>query len=226
MIKNVIFDLDGTLVDSAGDIIDCLKEAYCAANINFPIPINKSCIGPPLPEIIKSIMPDISEEELNKIVKEFRNCYDKSAFKKTRIYEGVDILLHKLASMDIKMFIATSKPIVSTRRILLNSKIDYFCDIISPDMIQGVRLDKMKMVSYLIKKWKLKKARTLMVGDSASDIFAAHNNSIISVAVLNGYGDPSIIYDSGPDYAIYKIGSLYNLITKLMEEDANGQRYF
>lgn len=218
MIKNVIFDLDGTLIDSADDIIDCLKKAYSKIPEMDNAVINRTHIGPPLPEIIKKITPHINEMQFNIIVNEFKNCYDNGSYPKTRAYEGVYYLLNKLSSLDKKIFIVTNKRIIPTRRLMKNLKIEIMKDVITPDLLHGIIMDKTEMLSHLIEKWDLNKKNTLMVGDSASDVIAAHNNGIMSIVILNGYGDIKAVNESEPDYTIEKVEELYDLIYKINGE--------
>ncbi len=214
MIENVIFDLDGTLVDSSGDIIATLKKAYAVAGMASAVKIDTSCIGPQLPEIIKSITPDISDTDLSSVIGEYRKIYDQGVFLKTRIYSGVYDVLRKLCDMGIKLFLVTNKPMIPTRRIISKLDLDYFFDIITPDVMAKGASGKTKMVAYLIKKFKLRRNRTMVVGDSPLDIAAAHNNGLISVAVANGYSDRASLCCARPDYTIKTIACLLRLISK------------
>ena len=213
--KGIVFDMDGVLIDSAEDIVDCLRGAYAAVNKYVALTIDKSYLGPPVPEMIKLITPDVSGEQVALINKEFRSCYDKSVLAKTEMRAGIEELLGKLANAGIRMFIATNKPMFPARRILDNLNVNCFCDIVTPGIVPGVRLGKTEMVSYLINKWSLPRDKTLMIGDSDSDIFAAHKNGLISLAVLDGYGNKKAIYDSKPDYLVDQVSDLYNFVTGL-----------
>lgn len=213
-IRNIIFDFDGTLVNSAEDIIDCLKTAYSHLPELGDIEISRKIIGPSLPEMVKLITPRISEQQLAIVIREFRNCYDKSNFSKTKMYDTTRVLLNKLFVSNIKIFLVTNKPFLPTQRILKNLSINNFCDRVTPDITPKKVLNKTEMVSYLISKWGLQKDNTLLVGDSVSDIHAARNNGLISAAVLSGYGDKSAICDSHPDYIFDEISGLYDLIHK------------
>ena len=215
MIRNIMFDLDGTLIDSHKDIIDCLKKAYSVLPEFSDVEIGRKEIGPPLSEIIKSAVPEIDKTSLEKIIKKFRGYYDKCNFTKTKTNEGVRSLLEKLCSLDLRLFIATNKPLLPTKLILRRLNIDVFEDIVTPDKIKRTRFNKTGMVSYLISRWKLKKAETLMVGDSASDVIAAHGNGIISVVLSGGYGNINHINKSNPKHTINKIKELYALIKKI-----------
>lgn len=210
-IKIIIFDLDGTLIDSTGDVVYCLKKAYSSIPEFSNAEINEFFIGPPLNEIIKKITPNITEEQTHKIIKEFRNCYDNSSFLKTRLYEGVYELIQNLKHLNTKIFVTTNKPFFVTKKILENLKIDNFDDVVSLDVVAGKKMDKTKMISYLINKWGIEKDTTLMVGDDAPDIIAAHNNGLRSAAILGGYGDVNLIHKAKPSYVIDSINDFYNL---------------
>lgn len=214
-IKNIIFDLDGTLINSAGDVVHCLKKAYSSIPEFSNVEIRDSFIGPPLNELIKKVTSDITEEQTNIIIKEFRNCYDNSSFSKTILNDGVYQLIQDLKHQNIKIFIATNKPTLVTKKILANLKIDVFNDVISLDAIAGKKLNKTEMISYIIYKWNLQRDTTLMVGDDASDIVAAHNNGISAVAVLGGYGNPKKIIETKPLYVLNSINDFNNLLNKI-----------
>ena len=125
-VKNIIFDFDGTLVDSSIDIIQCLVQAYSNLSISMKITPTKSIIGPPLEKIIRQVSPDISDETTNLIIKEFRLLYEKSGFPNTITYCGVPELLENLKSEDIRLFIATNKPIRFVTHIINKLNINYF----------------------------------------------------------------------------------------------------
>jgi phosphoglycolate phosphatase len=213
IIDNIIFDLDGTLVDSAGDIIDCLEKAYAATSRCHAIWIDKSFIGPPLREMITMLTPELDAEDVERVIRNFRRCYDSSQLGKTTFQEGASDLLSFLRAQNKKLFIVTNKPRIPTEIIIKNLKIDYVHDIITPDIRPGCSLSKPKMISYVKNKWNLNDDRTMMVGDTASDAYAARENRLISVIVLNGYGDRESIQESRPEYIVDKLDALKEILT-------------
>lgn len=215
MINNILFDLDGTLVDSAGDIIDCLQKAYSVVSPTGNVIIKRTFIGPPLFDVIKLATPDITKDEADVVIKEFRISYDNSDFPKTIAYEGVHDLILKLNYDGIKLFIVTNKPLVPTSKILKKISKEYFSDVITPDCIPGANMDKTQMISHLIKKWNLNKKDSIMIGDSDGDVRAAQVNGIASVAVLSGYGDKGSIAAVNPDYVIERVSLLCGLLTNI-----------
>ncbi len=219
MIENLIFDLDGTLVDTSGDIIDCLNKAYASCGLELSdTKITRSHIGPPLVEMTKVITPDITDEARDLVIKAFRRCYDRGEYAKTKVFQGVPEMLQNLHNLGIRMFVVTNKPDKPARDILKFLLSDVFTDIVTPDLQAGMVLDKQEMIYYVMRKWDLPKLATAMVGDSASDIMAAHDNGVIAVAVLNGYGDTSSITASKPEFVVQEAADLYALMMTMRNQ--------
>ena len=213
--ENFIFDLDGTIADTAHDIIDSLKEAFINAGCfskSIENKLNVSLIGPPIREIIKNINVDLDQEVIESIVANYRNIYDNNKYHHTVCYDGIADLLYCLKQNSKKLFIATNKPQKPSLRILeiLGMK-DYFSEIVCIDSITAVS-SKHKMVEYIITRWKLDTEKTIMIGDSESDITAAKKNSIKCIAILSGYGKPESIRCECPDHVIEQHCQLKNLL--------------
>jgi len=123
-VETVIFDLDGTLVDSSGDILASIEKAF--AQLGFPLetPLNPECIGPPLPEMLARISPVLRPDQVSTAVGRFREIYGASDFSRTRIYPGVEALLSALAGQGTPCMVATNKPRALTLD-LLKKKICY-----------------------------------------------------------------------------------------------------
>lgn len=197
--ENIIFDFDGTLVDSQADIKDSLKAAiYKIKGVNIDSSSFK--IGPPLEEMIKTILINISQDETNKIVNSFRAIYNESGFNKTFCYRGIENLLKTLKETNKRIYIATNKPENLTKKIIKKLNIDFFDDICTVDKIEGVYLLKKEMISLLIKKNKLNRKTTLMIGDSASDVQSGTENDITTIGVGYGYGIREEIIKAIPDF--------------------------
>jgi len=221
MVKNIIFDFDGTLVDSAEDIIDCLKSAYSFAGIKYHIEIDRKVIGPPLKKILCSISPSINSEEEELLVNYFRNCYDNCGYTRTTLYDGISDLLTQLKNKNKRLFIVTNKPDNPTRGIINNLGICFFDEVICIDNFTENSNNRSKgaMISYLINKNGLNRNSTVMVGDSVEDICAAQDNSLISIAVLNGYGQENAIKENKPDYILDKTKDLLELVSLIDKSD-------
>lgn len=191
--ENVIFDLDGTLIDSAADISDCLRKAFFeTTGKNTVCGIDRVFLGSPLSEIVSAVAPELSATEAASVCAKFRELYDSSGYPLTVLMPGVRDAVLVLLRANIRLFIATNKPIKPTLRILARLGItEWFRDAVSPDVLPGQRMSKPQMLDFLIKKWAMERRATLMVGDSETDIAAAKQNHIPCAYLTSGYGDDS-----------------------------------
>ena len=208
-IQNIVFDLDGTLIDSFDDIADCLKRAYAMLGVTAGLFITRANMGPPLREMIKEITPRISDEDAANVVNNFRSLYDKSLFAKTKVYKGMHDLLKELKDAGRELFIMTNKPAVPTKKIIELLGMNYFRDVINSD---SSGTDKKTMLYDLIKKWGLEKSQTVLVGDGVSDIVAAKDNNVRSIGVLWGYSDKAGLAGAKPDFMAEDINALRNIL--------------
>lgn len=208
--ENIIFDLDGTIIDSIGDIVDCIKKTY--SHFNLFLPLDKLIIGPPLDEVINLISPELSKDKKMEIVKTFREFYKNSNYAETKIYNGVAEVLTALKNMNKHLFIATNKPISQVKKILSILQLDYFEDIVTPDILEETKLSKTEAIALLIKSHKLNKMNTLMIGDTSHDIIAAKNNQIFTVGFTNGYGSQEELQNEKPTFIINHIHELIEII--------------
>ena len=184
MIKNVIFDLDGTLVDSAPDIIETLSQAYRQVCPTIRISISRSIIGPPLSEMIKILTPDLDDQTQQKIIAIFRMIYDSSEYPKTKPYPGIISLLKLLGKNKCRIFLVTNKPSQPTKQILEKLKLKkFFVENLSADSLPGKKkAEKEELIEFLIEKYDLKSENSIVVGDTIGDFACAEKNVLDAVS--------------------------------------------
>ncbi|MFH1878172.1 MAG: HAD family hydrolase [Candidatus Omnitrophota bacterium] len=214
MFDNVIFDFDGTLFDTAGDIRAAFKKACASCGCKIALKLHDIPIGPPLTEIISIVAPGADIKQRDKIIKEFKRIYDSSSYPHTKPYTGVPELLEILRDSKKKIFVATNKRSLPTKKIIRNHGYKYFRDIVTIDSLREAKYSKAQMIKHLIDKWGMKKNKTLMVGDAESDIIAARTNKILSCVVLYGYGDKRFLRGVDSDYMISSPKQLIKIILK------------
>lgn len=188
-VDNLIFDLDGTLIDSFPGIQYAIKEALKITLPGRPIPNLRPLIGPPIREIFKKVIEDAAPDLINELERQFRLIYDNIGWRKSIAYKGLSETLAQLARLGVTDFIVTNKPILSTSKILFRLGINqYFREFISPDIKEPIFNSKAAMIAYLLKKHSLDKNTTAYVGDSEDDRLAAKKCHVKFVAIAYGYG--------------------------------------
>ena len=210
LLRNAIFDLDGTLVDSASDIRSAIAEAYASIAIGgLADAIDTIVIGPPLAEIVRSLTPDLAEEQYASLVAAFRRAYDNRPLGETKTCSGVWDVIHKLSDSDATLLVATNKPDLATRRVLAATGLkDCFRDVMTPDAFPSGKASKTEMVRHLMGKWKLEPEVTFVFGDAVSDMEAARQNGVGSVAILSGYGKREELMNCQPTVLLESMGGL------------------
>jgi phosphoglycolate phosphatase len=215
MISHIIYDLDGTLIDSVRDVVNSLKQAYKKINVDLIIPDEKKIMGPPLQEIIQILTPDISAEMKKKVNTEFRSIYDNLDYNETYLISGAFEILNKFKSQGKKQFVATSKAKTAVFKIMDKLQImDYFNDVATVDMFNDRKVNKTEMLNILKKRNNLPISRTLVIGDTHFDIEAARENGMISVAFTGGYGSRESMSVNNPDFIISALSGLIGVVSE------------
>ena len=207
--KNIIFDLDGTIIDSKSGVVNCLTYAFRKVCPTKKIDEKKIAIGPPLFEILSTLYPGVGETKLRRMEKEFRDCYDKQGgCEISSLYPGMRELLPRLAEKK-KLLIVTNKPAVPTERILQSLNIGKtITGVVSIDTRGVEKPNKASMIKYALAKYCLEKKSTVLVGDSEYDILSAKECGLGAVAVTYGYGNIVRLLSSQPDAVASDVASL------------------
>ncbi|MDA8130602.1 MAG: HAD family hydrolase [Elusimicrobia bacterium] len=211
---NIIFDLDGTLVDSSGDIGDCLALAFSGTTgVGAFSRLEKAWLGLPLKEIVSAASPGLPAERARAVCLRFREIYDASEYPRTGLMPGSAAALAALAGGGKALFVATNKPLKPTLRIAGQLKISpFFREIACPDMLAGRQMTKSGMLAFLIDKWGLEPSATLMVGDTEPDVAAARANALGCAYYAAGYGGRELGRALRPDILLEDMGLLPSLL--------------
>jgi phosphoglycolate phosphatase len=186
----VIFDLDGTLIDSAPSILASFESALKRAGAQSLVPFTNSLIGPPLRQTLINLTGITNDAELDTLVGYFKDSYDAEGYKLTRVYEGVEYILASLSEKMIPMAIATNKRKVPTNKILdLLGWSSYFEIIGTLDSITPPYPEKATLIGALLDEMSLDASMSLYVGDKREDGVAADMNSMSFIAAGWGYED-------------------------------------
>lgn len=188
MQKQIVFDLDGTLIDSAPSILKCLSLTLNKNNIKPIVPLTHSLIGPPLDSTLRITTGINDPLIICYLVECFKEIYDLQGYKDSLPYFGVVRMLEQLNNLDYKIHIATNKRIVPTKKIieyfLWNS---YFDSVYALDVGDIKFKSKTEMLSSVSKDKNIDLSNTFYVGDTNADYEAAQKNNMQFIFVEWGY---------------------------------------
>ncbi len=214
--KNIFFDLDGTLSDSAPGIIKSLQYAFERLHLKVPTPQDlRGCVGPPLQESLKKFLQD--ESLIPKAIGFYRERYGVRGLIENHLYPGMRELLEKLKSDGYTLFVATAKPTVYSAKILVHFKINSFFKGCYGSELDGRHTNKAELLNFLLQKENLIASESLMIGDRSFDIIAAEKNSVQSIGVLYGYGDQAELQAAGARHFAKSPAEIYEIISSRLD---------
>jgi phosphoglycolate phosphatase len=186
MYTTVLFDLDGTLVDSGEGVLKCAELALRHFNLPIPSPEEmRTFVGPPLRDSFLRF--GCTEEMAQEAIAVYRSRYTTVGKFELFVYPGIEKLLQDLTAAGCRLYVATSKPEAVSVEILNHLGLaKYFTYIAGADQSQG-RSTKSEVITHLLAQvGKLDGA--LMVGDTAYDVIGAAEHGIPCAGVSWGYG--------------------------------------
>jgi phosphoglycolate phosphatase len=186
---NVIFDLDGTLVNSAPGIMGALRYVIKKHGIEPHVLLSADLIGPPLRELLIEISGSSEVGDLFLMEQTFKSYYDEAGVFETTRYEGVIQMLEDLKADGHKLFVATNKRENPTNALIKYFKWDqYFVGTYSLDSFEVPLKEKATLLEKIINIHGLLKNETIYIGDRPEDSEAAKKCNLDFMHASWGYG--------------------------------------
>jgi phosphoglycolate phosphatase-like HAD superfamily hydrolase len=182
----VIFDLDGTLTDSADGIVSSFRHALGEIGASVPEgDLSRKLVGPPMHHTLSAMgLGDRADEA----IAAYRADYTTRGWAMNSLFDGIPDLLADLRAAGVRLAVATSKAEPTARRIIEHFGLDQHFEVIAGASLDGVRASKADVVAHALAQLEPIPARVLMVGDRSHDVEGASAHGIDTVVVEWGYG--------------------------------------
>lgn len=182
----MIFDLDGTLTDSARGVVASFTHALTCVGAAVPDgDLATRVVGPPMQHTLAGLgLGDRADDALAA----YRDDYTRRGWAMNTMFDGVGGLLADLRAGGVRLAVATSKAEPIARRILEHFGIDGHFEVIAGATTDGTRATKADVLAYALSQLEPLPQRVLMVGDRAHDVEGAAVHGIATVVVGWGYG--------------------------------------
>lgn len=215
MKKVILFDLDGTLVDTGPGIIRSLGYAMDKLGIlvNDPTELHKF-IGPPLRESFQQFY-GLDQEQTELGVLYYREHYRAEGMYEVEFYPGMKELLERLKASGKTLAVATSKPEEFAIKIL--EKIDFakYFSYICGSTLDLQRTTKTEVIAYALQCCAVTDfSSVVIVGDRKYDVFGAKQVGIDSIGVLFGYGNREELEQEGATWIAESAEEVFDIVSK------------
>lgn len=205
----VIFDLDGTLVDSKEDLVSSVNATRRYLGLDpLPHDLVASYVGDGAPVLIRRAMgPEASRAQLEEALAYFLGYYREHMLDTTRDYPGVRDALQALQARGVAMAVLTNKPVRFSRDLVAGLGLDrFFFQVYGGNSFEEKKPHPIG-IQTLMQEAKAAPDRTWMVGDSSTDILTARNAKVRSIGVTYGI-KPESLNDAPPDILLDSMADL------------------
>jgi phosphoglycolate phosphatase len=195
----VIFDLDGTLTDSAHGIVSSFRHALRKVGARVPDgDLVGRLVGPPMHHTLASL--GLGDDTAAAIAA-YRADYSTRGWELNSVFDGIAALLGDLRAARVRLAVATSKAEPTARRILAHFGLDGYFEVIAGAAVDGSRSSKTEVLTHALSQLQPLPQRVLMVGDRRHDVEGAAAHGIGTVVVGWGYGQADFAGDDAPPAA-------------------------
>lgn len=214
MFTHVIFDLDGTILNTLDDLADSANHV-CAAHgwPTHPTEAYKLMVGGGIPNLVKKFTPPgLSEEELSAVREEFSACYGAHKEDKTAPYAGMPEVIGLLKAAGVKVSVLTNKADHLAGTVVEHYYPGVFDAVLGALPGVPVKPDPATL-NILMDRIGAVPETTLFVGDSNVDIITGKNGSLTTCGVLWGFRSRAELEGEGADHIVERPGQLVEVVT-------------
>ncbi len=215
-LKYVLFDLDGTIVDTFRGVTTSV--AYSLNKFGIRVEDLESLrpfIGPPLEESFSEFC-GFQGEDVKHAIEYYREFYREEGWKNCDLYEGMRELLRHLKEKEMKVLLATSKPELFAEKILEYFDIDQYFDVIAGADLEGKRSKKLDVMKYSISQIEnLNVEEAVMVGDRKYDKIGSDGMGMRCILIEYGFGEHEELIKCEPFAIVPTVKDLQNFLDSI-----------
>jgi len=187
--RHILFDLDGTLIDSAPSILSGFARILDQHGISPRCELSQALIGPPLIETLSQISGIDDPEILQRLAHDFKSYYDEVGYRETVEFPGCADLLEELAGKGAHIYVVTNKRTIPTEKIInLLGWRRLFKGLYSPDSFNPEITQKANVIKRVLESRGISSKDAIYIGDRNEDLEASTANGIQFTSVGWGYG--------------------------------------
>ena len=196
----VLLDLDGTLVASRDGIVRCLRLAlHDLGHTLDPERDLTWVVGPPLHDIVARLLAEFGDDRNLLAIERYSHHYEAGGLFESPLFPGIGAVLEHLVGSGHRLFLCTSKPLHTARRIVEACGITGLFSGLYGARPDDSGAEKSELIAELLSKEAIDPRRAVMVGDRRFDIAGAHANAMRALGVLWGYGGREELEAAGAD---------------------------
>ncbi len=214
MVKGVIFDLDGTLIDTIEGLANSVNAAMDYYSFpNHSVEKYRTFVGNGIGKLVERALPEDKKHLKDEARKIFEEHYKETMLDVLPVYEGIWDLIEYLQKNNIKMAVNTNKLDIFAKPMIDKVFGNVFVDVLG-EVSHFKRKPAPDGAEYLMNKMNLKSDECIYIGDSQVDIKTAHNAHMKCISVTWGFATRDVICANEPDILVETAYEIIDLIEK------------
>ncbi|MGS0675259.1 HAD-IA family hydrolase [Shewanella sp. 0m-4] len=200
----VIFDWDGTLMDSISKIVTCMQQMAMSLSMVSPSELAiRDVIGLSMDEALKTLYPMMPVADFEPMINSYKEHYLTLNSTPSPMFDGSELLLNELSARDYRLAVATGKGRNGLNRVLNETGLARHFES-SRCADESKSKPNPDMIHELLEELKVKPERAIMVGDSLHDLNMANNAGVDAIGVSYGAHSESKLLLAKPKAIIHK----------------------
>lgn len=199
MVKGVIFDLDGTLIDTIEGLANSVN--FAMERYGFPthtIDTYRTFVGNGVGKLVWRALPENKKDLLDEARAVFEKNYAETMLLATPVYDGVDKMLRYLKERGVKLAVNTNKLDIFAKP-MINAVFGEIFETVLGETDKFPRKPAPDALDYIIKRMGITKDECVFIGDSQVDIETAKNAGVYGIAVTWGFVKKDVLLSYKPD---------------------------